>query len=179
MSASDSLRGLRFSLGTEADGWAIADLGRRAAERLTQDFGRGDWSTSANEAAVIRAMDRARYVVGRIGDEIVASLRLAAKKPWAIDVTRFTPVDRPLYLVDMVVTPERQRMGVGRRLLAEAAQVARQWPADAIRLDAYDALAGAAPFYRKCGWQGRGGVMYRGTSLLYFELLLAAEAGED
>jgi GNAT superfamily N-acetyltransferase len=143
------------------------------ADQLTADFGPGHWSTSASEAAVARAMDQARYVVGRIDGRIVASLRLATKKPWAIDVRRFTPVDCPLYLVDMAVTPERQRMGVGRRLLAEAREVGRRWPANAIRLDAYDAPAGAAPFYLKCGWRPRGGVVYRGTSLLYFEVLLA------
>jgi GNAT superfamily N-acetyltransferase len=167
--------GLLFSLGTAADAGPIADLARRVAERLTGDFGPGHWSTSASEAAVARAMDQARYVVGRIGGEVVASLRLATKKPWAIDVTRFTAVDRALYLVDMAVTPERQRRGIGRRLLAEATRVARSGPADAIRLDAYDAPAGAGPFYLKCGWQPRGSVVYRGTPLLYFELLLDGE----
>src|SRR5262245_11341101 len=103
------MRGLGSSLGTAGGAGAMADLRRRVAARLTADFGTGHWSTSAGEAAVARAMDQARYVVGRIGGQIVASLRLATKKPWAVDVTRFTPVGRALYLVDMAVTPEHQR----------------------------------------------------------------------
>src|ERR1035437_7340522 len=34
----------------------------------------------------------------------------------------------------------------------EVERIAKAWPADAIRLDAYDAEAGAGPFYASCGW---------------------------
>jgi hypothetical protein len=43
---------------------------------------------------------------------------------------------------------------------------------DAIRLDAYDAEAGAGPFYAKCGFEERGRVVYKGDPLIYYELLL-------
>ena len=111
-------------------------------------------------------------LVGRAGGEIVATLKLATKKPWAIDVAYFTPVRQPLYLLDMAVAPAWQRRGLGREILAEAERVARAWPADAIRLDAYDAPAGAGPFYAKCGYEERGRIAYRGTPLAYYELLL-------
>ena len=65
-----------------------------------------------------------------------------------------------------------QRRGTGRRLLEEAKAVAASWPADAIRLDAYDAAAGAAPFYSRSPVQSVGRVTYRGVPLVYFELLL-------
>jgi len=39
-------------------------------------------------------------------------------------------------------------------------------------LDAYDAQAGAGEFYRKCGFEEVGRVIYRGTPLIYFQLLL-------
>jgi GNAT superfamily N-acetyltransferase len=103
---------------------------------------------------------------------IVATLRLATKKPWAIDTTYFTAVRRPLYLTSMAVRPRAQRKGVGRRLLQEAAAVARAWPADAIRLDAFDAAAGAAPFYAKCAFCEIAHVRYKKSPLVYFELLL-------
>jgi hypothetical protein len=48
----------------------------------------------------------------------------------------------------------------------------RAWPGDAIRLDAYDAEAGAGKFYAKCGFRERGRVVYRKTPLIYFELIL-------
>jgi GNAT superfamily N-acetyltransferase len=65
-----------------------------------------------------------------------------------------------------------QRRGVGRRLLAEAIKHTRALPADAIRLDAFDAEAGAGPFYAKCGFREVGRVTYRKAPLIYFELVL-------
>jgi hypothetical protein len=56
--------------------------------------------------------------------------------------------------------------------MAEAVTVARAWPVDAIRLDAYDGPAGAGPFYAKCGLREVGHVVYRGVPLVYFEQLL-------
>jgi hypothetical protein len=50
--------------------------------------------------------------------------------------------------------------------------VARAWPSDALRLDAYDHAAGAGPFYATCGFREVGRVTYRGVPLIYFELLL-------
>ena len=44
--------------------------------------------------------------------------------------------------------------------------------ADAIRLDAYDAHAGAGSFYAKCGFKERGRVVYRDDPLVYYELVL-------
>jgi GNAT superfamily N-acetyltransferase len=72
----------------------------------------------------------------------------------------------------MAVHPRAQRKGVGRRLLQEAVAVARAWPADAIRLDAFDAAAGEAPFYAKCGFREIVHIRYKNNPLVYFELLL-------
>jgi GNAT superfamily N-acetyltransferase len=54
----------------------------------------------------------------------------------------------------------------------EALRLARAWPADALRLDAYDAEAGAGTFYRKCGFREVGRVTYRSDPLIYYELLV-------
>jgi GNAT superfamily N-acetyltransferase len=72
----------------------------------------------------------------------------------------------------MAVDPAMQRQHVGRRCLEEAARLARAWPSDSIRLDAYDAPAGAGPFYAKCGYREVGRVTYRNTPLIYYERLL-------
>ena len=58
--------------------------------------------------------------------------------------------------------------------MREARRVAGDFPADAIRLDAYDAPAGAGGFYAACGFRQVGQVTYRRTPLVYFELLLGA-----
>ncbi len=114
----------------------------------------------------------ARVLVARSGASVVGTVRLATRKPWAIDPAWFTPCARVLYLTDMAVDPGQQRQGIGRRCLAHARDVARAWPADALRLDAYDAPAGAGGFYEKCGFREVGRVTYRQTPLVYYELLL-------
>jgi ribosomal protein S18 acetylase RimI-like enzyme len=116
----------------------------------------------------------ARVLTARAKRRIVGTLRLATKKPWAIDTAYFVPASRPLYLTGMAVHPEFQRMGIGRRLLTEAESVARAWPGDTIRLDAFDAEAGAGAFYAKCGYREVARVTYKGDPLVYFELALTA-----
>jgi len=113
-----------------------------------------------------------RLFVAREGGRIVACLRLATKKPWAIDRAYFTDVARPLYLVEMAVHPAAQRRGVGRACLAAADVLARESAAGAIRLDAYDGAGGAGPFYERCGYAERGRVTYRSVPLIYYERLL-------
>jgi len=73
-------------------------------------------------------------------------LRLARRKPWAIDVGYFTPVKRPLSLTGLAVAVTHQGQGLGRLALEEARAVATEWPGYAIRLDAYDHAAGAGSF---------------------------------
>jgi len=164
---------LIFSNATPEDAPALAALHAAVAERLTQTHGRGHWSSGISEAGVLRGISpTSRVLAARDGGEIVATLRLAIKKPWAIDPSYFTPVRRPLHLLDMAVWPERQREGIGRHLLAHAIEAARDWPAEALRLDAYDGPAGAGGFYGRCGFRETGRVTYRGTPLIYFEHLL-------
>ena len=111
-------------------------------------------------------------MVARRDGAIVGVLRLETKKPWAIDKNYFVPFGRPLYLLDMAVDPALQRQGIGRRLLDEALVVAKAMPADSIRLDAYDHAAGAGGFYARCGFKEVGRVTYKGTPLVYYELIL-------
>jgi GNAT superfamily N-acetyltransferase len=111
-------------------------------------------------------------LVTRRRGEIVGSVRVAARKPWAIDARRFTAVAKAVYLHALAVAPLAQGHGIGRLLVEHAKDVARGWPSDAIRLDAYDHPAGAGGFYAKCGFREVGHVTYRGVPLAYFELLL-------
>ena len=142
-----------------------------AADRLTRDFGDGHWSAHTNEASVIRDIRASRVIVARAAGVIVGTVTLQTRRPWAIDVTYFTPSAKVVYLTNMAVVPERQRSGIGRALLDEALAQARAVPFDVIRLDAYDAPAGAGEFYRRCGYRQVGGKSYRGVPLMYFELM--------
>ena len=165
---------MRFSFkpGTADDAVALAALHTAVSDHLTRQHGLGPWSSKTSEKGVQYAMRTSRVFVARVENEIVATLRLATKKPWAIDTNYFTVCRRPLYLLAMAVTPTWQRQGIGKRCLEEAVEIAKAWPSDAIRLDAYYAAAGAGPFYVRCGWTEVGRVVYRNTPLIYYELCL-------
>jgi GNAT superfamily N-acetyltransferase len=162
----------RFKLvaATPADAPEIAILRIAVALDLTRRYGKGHWSSVATERGVLNDLRTGSVLIARSRGRLIATLRLATKKPWAIDVSYFTPCVRPLYLTAMAVAPDRQGAGVGAHCLGLAQQVARDWPADMLRLDAYDAPAGAGGFYRKCGFRETGRVVYRGNPLVYFEL---------
>ena len=164
---------LKFRDATADDVAAIAGLHNAVAGALTVRFGAGPWSTLVTERGTELAQRHARVRVGRDGRRIVTVLRLASRKPWAIDVRYFTPVKRPLYLTGMAVSVAHQGRGFGRLALEDACTVAEAWPADVIRLDAFDADAGAGGFYARCGFTPRGRVVYKGNPLVYYERRLA------
>jgi GNAT superfamily N-acetyltransferase len=154
-----------------SDAAELAELHNEAANLLTREYGKGHWSTCTSEKGVLWALRMSRVFRLRRRGRIVATFTLQTRKPWAIDVSYFTPVGKPIYLVDLAVDPRAQGQGLGRRMVEAAIREARAWPADAIRLDAYDTPAGAGPFYASCGFSERGRVKYKGTPLRYFEML--------
>ena len=167
---------LRFRDATLKDVAQIAALQNAAAGALTMRFGPGHWSSLTTERGAALSQRHARVRVGIADGRLVTVLRLATKKPWAIDVSYFTPVKRPLYLTGMAISVAQQGRGFGRLAVEDARMAAAAWPADAIRLDAYDAEAGAGLFYVRCGFEERGRVVYKGDPLIYYELLLTEPA---
>ena len=162
-----------MEIATAKDAPQIAALLTATSQRLTDIYGEGHWSHQTTEKGVLFGMKQnSRVLVVKHNQKIVGTLRLTTKKPWAIDTSYFTKVSHPLYLVDMSVQPDRQRTGIGSHMLQEAKSFVKAWPGQAIRLDAYNAPAGAGEFYRKCGYSEVGRVVYKGTPLIYFELML-------
>lgn len=163
---------LRFSTAIQSDAPELAALHTAVNADLTERFSRGTWSSVATEKGVLFNMRHSRVIIARKGKRIMGTLNLQTKKPWAIDVSYFTPVKKAIYLVGMAVVPTVQKQGVGRALMEEAMKQVRAWPADAIRLDAWDADAGAGSFYAKCGYREVAHVVYKNSPLIYFELIL-------
>jgi GNAT superfamily N-acetyltransferase len=166
---------LVFAVAINSDAAALAALHGAVAEDLTRKFGRGFWSSAPSERGVLNELRKpkfSRILIARTSRGIIGTLRLATKKPWAIDIAYFTPATKPLYLTGMAVHPDFQRQGIGRLVLKEAEAAARAWPADAIRLDAFNAEAGAGGFYAKCGFREVARVTYKRDPLIYFEMLL-------
>lgn len=164
---------VRIDIATAADVEGIVAVRVKAAEELTDRFGAGHWSGLASERAVAWEIRQGgKTLVARRGKSIVATLKIATRKPWSIDISYFTPVKRPWYLTNMAVDPTHQGQGIGTRCVLEAVKLVRDAGGEAVRLDAYDAVAGAGPFYEKCGFTERGRVTYRITPLIYFERLI-------
>jgi GNAT superfamily N-acetyltransferase len=172
MKTSGSM-GFSLQPASARDAASLAVLHTEVADHLTGLHGDGPWSFGTSERGVLYAMRTSQVFVARLGTELVGTLRLATRKPWAIDTSYFSPCRRPLYLLAMAIVPDRQRQGIGAQCLQEVKRIAKAWPADAIRLDAYDAKAGAGGFYARCGWMETGRATYRGAPLVYYELVLA------
>lgn len=163
---------LSFQIATPADASELVRLHTTVNEHLTSIYGRGPWSSGSTEKGVLFSMRNAKVCLGRERDKLIATFRLCTKKPWAIDKTYFSACKRPLYLTSMAVHPGHQRQSAGTRCIQEARRIAAAWPGDAIRLDAFDAAAGAGEFYRKCNFREVGRTSYRNAPLIYFEMLL-------
>jgi GNAT superfamily N-acetyltransferase len=161
------------------DAEEIASLRNAAAVQLTAMHGKGGWSSCVSDKGVLNGMRTGRCLVLRRRGRIVATLMLSTSKPWAIDVSYYTPSDAPLYVTGMAVAPDLQRGGMGRHCMKEVERLARAWPADVVRLDAYEGPAGAGTFYEKCGYREVGRVVYRTVPLIYFELVLGADPSAE
>lgn len=157
---------------TEADVPDIVALHAAVAERLTAQFGFGRWSTKPTEKAVRFDLRSSKILVLRRRSRLIATLCLTAKRPWAINPAYFSDCDRPVYLRSVAVAPDLQGQGIGRKCIEEAKLVGGRWPADFIRVDAYDVPAGAGTFYTQCGFKEVGHTSYRGCPLVYFECAL-------
>ncbi len=159
---------------TSADVPGLVTLRTEVNEHLAAQFPGVLRVSRITEKGVRFAMSRATVFVARYRGQPIATLTLSTRKPWAIDTAYFPPTSTPLYLTDMAVHPRRQRSGIGRQCLAQSIEIAKKWPATALRLDAYDAEYGAGDFYRKCGFREVGTAVYREIPLIYFELPLSS-----
>ena len=158
-----------LEVATLRDAAAIAALRTGAGAELTRVHGKGPWGGQGTERGVRFEMTRGVVYIVREGRRMVATLAISRRKPWAIDPAYFSASRSPLYLTSVAVAPDRQRKGIGRRCVEETKVVAADWRADALRLDAFDAVAGAGGFYASCGMREVGRVVYRRAPLVYFE----------
>lgn len=168
--ARPSLPRVRVDVATPDDIPGVVSTRVNAAEDLTERFGGGHWSGHPTDRGVAWDMRQGKVLVARRGKTIVGTLKIATRKPWAIDLSYFQPAKHPWYLTNMAVDPAHQGKGIGKRCVLEAVRMVQTWGGDAVRLDAYDAVAGAGAFYEKCGFTEVGRATYRVTPLIYYEM---------
>lgn len=163
---------LRFRLASQTDIPELLRLQLAIDADQAECFGDDRYTTTISEKSIARSLKSSRMVIATRRGQIVGTVRMETKKPWAIDLSYFTPGCKAIYLHNVNVDPTLQRSGIGRQLMERVKHVAKEWPVDAIRLDAYDGPSGAGPFYRKCGFKKMGHAVYRGVPLIYYELVL-------
>jgi GNAT superfamily N-acetyltransferase len=161
-----------IAVATQKDVRALVALRTAVARGMTQKFGEGHWSASPTKAEVVRQLRASHVLVARHAAEVIGTVRLTTAKPWAIDSSSFTPVKSAFYVLGLAVAPGARGQNVGRDLIEAAKNAARSWPVEALWLDAYDHIAGAGPFYLKCGFLKVGGTQYREVPLIYYEWLV-------
>jgi len=164
--------GISLRLAKAGDAPSVAELLSAAADTLTVQYGMGHWSRHSTERGVKWLMRQGKVFVAKDRDRAIATLTLTPRKPWAIDIAYFAKATRAVYVLSMAVAPDLQGRGIGRQCVEQAVALCRAWPANALRLDAYDANAGAGPFYEKCGFREVGRAVYRKVPLIYFERLV-------
>jgi GNAT superfamily N-acetyltransferase len=162
---------LDFSIATEGDALALKALHNAVSGAFLRSYRSGPWSVTT-ETDMLLLIRNSRCIVAWSFWSIVGTLHLRTTKPWPVHIPYFTRVKKALYLTDMAVFPTKQRQGIGRMLLEEAVKQARAWSADAIRVDAFAAAAGASGFYAKCGFREVCRVRYSRGWMVYFELVL-------
>jgi GNAT superfamily N-acetyltransferase len=152
------------------DAAAIAALRLATARQLTERYGHGAWSaTNASTGGVEMETRTGELFLARAEGSVVATLRLSSKNPWIGEDDFFPPKKNPLYLTSMAVHPAAQRQGIGRACVEAVKRSARSRGVGAIRLDAFDAPAGAGEFYRKCGFREIRRAVYFDAPLIWFE----------
>ena len=168
---SEGMKGLVLSLASESDAEEIAFLRNTVAADVAARSGSSAGARTTAKG-VLYHLRLGQILIARHKGRIVGSLLLVKKKPWAIDVNYFTPVQSQLYLVSMNVDPALQRKGIGARLIEYAKATAKAGGYKAIRLDAFEEAPWAVAFYASCGFMERGRTIFRVARLVYFEYLL-------
>src|SRR6185312_1714772 len=117
---------VKIQAATTEDAESIAALRNAISDDLTFTHGRGPWTAHCTTAAVLSDLREARLFVALHRGEVIATVKLSTKKPWAVDPKCFSKASRPCYLTAMTVAPELQRQGIGRQCLEQAAVLARR-----------------------------------------------------
>jgi GNAT superfamily N-acetyltransferase len=104
---------------------------------IVQVYRANDWSHAARPDLLRTAVERADFaVVALEGDRVVGFVRTMSDGAFAV------------YIADILVLPERQRCGIGARLLGE---VLDHYPMQTFHHQVLIAERGAEGFYRRMG----------------------------
>ncbi|MBC8065863.1 MAG: GNAT family N-acetyltransferase [Chlorobia bacterium] len=169
---------LTFELARLEHAKAIERMRNEASMDLTTKIGIGHWSGKSRVASIRERIEladptilrhRTIYVATRdgeaVGSVVVSTYPIGFwKKEYWQD-----PAVMGLGAYGLTVFPSLQGQGVGRFLMEEVEQLARDHLIPFVRLDAYLANPFSTAFYRKLGYEERREIDVRGVRLILFE----------
>jgi hypothetical protein len=92
---------LKLQVATADDVTELVSLHAAVNARLISEHGEGYWAGGLTEKGVLFTMRRATVYIARHRRQLIATLALSTRKPWAIDTKYLSPSKRPLYLTGM------------------------------------------------------------------------------
>jgi len=141
-----------------------------ASDKLTKRYGSGHWSLVTGVSTIQKHIQARTVWVGELSGKLVATLRFTESKVGFYRSSWFSdPEACAGYLMHMAVSPDKQKRGYGTALLREVEAAAINRGLEYMRLDSYDAPAGAGPFYVKAGYNLVHSREINGVPLQYWE----------
>jgi GNAT superfamily N-acetyltransferase len=165
---------LRCTKATPSDLQRVFDIRANCAADLMTRYGPGHWGTSPTLRTLEKHLTSKYVFVVSTGKAMVGTFTLSLKRPSFFSLKDFTnPKATAAYLTGLAVEPVYQKKGIGRFCMQSVDRMARKLKCSAIRFDAYDAPAGAAEFYVRCGYERRHKSTFMGVPLIFFERVIS------
>jgi N-acetylglutamate synthase-like GNAT family acetyltransferase len=135
---------------------------------------------------VAAAYSHYQPLIGRTPIPMLTDYAVAVRERdvWVLDsdgevigVIELTPRDDHLWIENVAIAPERQGLGLGRRLLAHAEDEARRLGLPELRLLTNERYARNLAMYASLGYHETHREPYQGTGLVHFAKPVEADAG--
>ncbi len=145
---------------------AIHRIRRSAAQKLSADFGKGEWSNVSWFSTLERGLlDKTLYAIWQNGI-VIGTCSLTTIPVGFYNLQRFSqPNAAAFYLRSLSIAPAFQRQNAGRSAMLAAEALAQSRRLTSLRLDTLLAPAGASDFYIRCGYAAA----YDDSGLRFFE----------
>ena len=177
------MEGLTFELARPEHAKAVEAMRIASALDLTVKLGVGHWSGFTKIAAIRERIKQAdpeslrktTLYVACQGEEVVGSVMVSTYPPGFWRQTYWhSGKETGLGVFYLVVFPDFQRQGIGRFLMDEVEQLARDHQIAFVRLDAFAVNPTSTGFYRAIGYEQRCVIDLRGCGLVLFEKSVSA-----
>lgn len=153
-----------------SDAPAVAGMIAICGEHAHRVYGHDHWYPTSSLDALATRLEQADLFGYFQGLALVGAIAMSPDPlPYYPEGGVFSPAREPVYLHGLVVLPAFQGRGFGRRAMRHVDQLAGERQADVVRFDAATMNERAVGFYRALGYEERGVLPVRHTTVTCFE----------